>query len=78
MLLLPQSVSFVLIPANPFDTTPPSHHSADPRWQDLIHWDLAGRQIIIEKPGELEIVVLPEVYKQSRFASFSRQLNVSG
>ena len=33
--------------------------------------------IIIEKPDELASKVLPLVYKQTRFASFSRQLNVS-
>ncbi len=42
----------------------------------MIHWDHDGTQIIIEQPGELESKVLPLVYKQSRFASFSRQLNV--
>ncbi len=43
----------------------------------MIHWDADGTQIIIERPGDLEQQVLPLVYKQSRFASFSRQLNVS-
>lgn len=33
--------------------------------------------IVIEKPDELADKVLPLVYRQSRFASFSRQLNVS-
>jgi hypothetical protein len=33
--------------------------------------------IIIERPEELAEKVLPLVYRQSRFASFSRQLNVS-
>lgn len=32
---------------------------------------------MIDKPSLLETSVLPLVYKQSRFASFSRQLNVS-
>lgn len=34
--------------------------------------------IIIERADELAEKILPHVYRQSRFASFSRQLNVSG
>lgn len=33
--------------------------------------------IIIEKPDELTDKILPLVFRQTRFASFSRQLNVS-
>jgi hypothetical protein len=43
----------------------------------MIRWDADGSQILIQRPAELEVKVLPLVYKQSRFASFSRQLNVS-
>lgn len=43
----------------------------------IIRWDEAGEVIIIEKPDELAEKILPLVYRQSRFASFSRQLNVS-
>jgi hypothetical protein len=43
----------------------------------MIRWDASGSKIIIDNPAELEVKVLPLVYKQTRFASFSRQLNVS-
>ena len=43
----------------------------------IIRWDEVGEVIIIEKPEELAEKILPLVYRQSRFASFSRQLNVS-
>lgn len=43
----------------------------------MIRWDPAGEYIIVEKPEQLALHVLPSVYRQSRFASFSRQLNVS-
>ena len=43
----------------------------------MIRWDPAGEHIIVEKPEQLALHVLPSVYRQSRFASFSRQLNVS-
>jgi len=42
----------------------------------IIRWDEPGEVIIIEKPDELADKILPLVYRQSRFASFSRQLNV--
>ena len=42
-----------------------------------MRWDEIGEVIIIEKPEELAEKILPLVYRQSRFASFSRQLNVS-
>jgi len=43
----------------------------------MIRWDSAGEHIIVERPEQLALHVLPSVYRQSRFASFSRQLNVS-
>jgi hypothetical protein len=43
----------------------------------MIRWDAAGEQIIVERPEQLALHVLPSIYRQSRFASFSRQLNVS-
>jgi hypothetical protein len=49
---------------------PENHH--------MIRWDPAGEYIIVEKPEQLALHVLPSVYRQSRFASFSRQLNVRG
>lgn len=42
----------------------------------LLHWDAEGRQIVIQDSKAMEVHVLPMVYKQSKFASFSRQLNV--
>ena len=43
----------------------------------MIRWDPAGEHIIVERPEQLALHVLPSIYRQSRFASFSRQLNVS-
>lgn len=48
---------------------PENHH--------MIRWDPQGEHIIVEKPEQLALHVLPSIYRQSRFASFSRQLNVS-
>ena len=42
----------------------------------MIRWDPAGEYIIVERPEQLALHVLPSIYRQSRFASFSRQLNV--
>lgn len=47
---------------------PENHH--------MIRWDPAGEHIIVERPEQLALHVLPSIYRQSRFASFSRQLNV--
>lgn len=44
----------------------------------MIRWDAAGEHIIVERPEQLAQHVLPSVYRQSRFASFSRQLNIYG
>jgi HSF-type DNA-binding len=44
----------------------------------MIRWDPAGEHIIVERPEQLALHVLPSIYRQSRFASFSRQLNVCG
>ncbi|KAI6047363.1 HSF-type DNA-binding-domain-containing protein [Pisolithus marmoratus] len=49
---------------------PENHH--------MIRWDPAGEHIIVERPEQLALHVLPTVYRQSRFASFSRQLNIYG
>ncbi|KAJ9094223.1 hypothetical protein QFC21_006049 [Naganishia friedmannii] len=51
---------------------------SDPAYHHMLHWADDGVQIIIRKPKELEARVLPLVYKQSKFASFSRQLNIYG
>jgi hypothetical protein len=42
----------------------------------MIRWDAEGKHIIVERPEQLALHVLPSIYRQSRFASFSRQLNV--
>jgi hypothetical protein len=47
-----------------------------PENQHMIRWDPAGEHIIVERPEQLALHVLPSIYRQSRFASFSRQLNV--
>ncbi|TFK29295.1 hypothetical protein FA15DRAFT_664215 [Coprinopsis marcescibilis] len=44
----------------------------------MIRWDQAGEHIIVERPEQLALHVLPSIYRQSRFASFSRQLNIYG
>ncbi|EJD53899.1 hypothetical protein AURDEDRAFT_110604 [Auricularia subglabra TFB-10046 SS5] len=49
---------------------PENHH--------MIRWDANGDHIIVERPEQLALNVLPSVYRQSRFASFSRQLNIYG
>ncbi|WVR05427.1 hypothetical protein IAU60_002442 [Kwoniella sp. DSM 27419] len=49
-----------------------------PEYQHIIRWDNSGETIIIERPDELANKILPVVYRQSRFASFSRQLNIYG
>nr|XP_019013842.1 uncharacterized protein I206_01916 [Kwoniella pini CBS 10737]OCF52623.1 hypothetical protein I206_01916 [Kwoniella pini CBS 10737] len=49
-----------------------------PEYQHIIRWDETGEAIIIENPEELAEKILPVVYRQSRFASFSRQLNIYG
>ncbi|KAF8165160.1 HSF-type DNA-binding-domain-containing protein [Crassisporium funariophilum] len=49
---------------------PDNHH--------MIRWDPAGEHIIVERPEQLALHVLPSIYRQSRFASFSRQLNIYG
>lgn len=50
---------------------------SNPAYRHILHWGDEGRQIIIRKPKDLESHILPLIYKQSKFASFSRQLNVS-
>ena len=47
-----------------------------PEYHHMIRWDPKGEQIIVERPEQLALHVLPSIYRQSRFASFSRQLNV--
>ncbi|KAF8318301.1 HSF-type DNA-binding-domain-containing protein [Cantharellus anzutake] len=49
-----------------------------PEYHHMIRWDAKGEQIIVERPEQLALHVLPSVYRQSRFASFSRQLNIYG
>ncbi|EJT97591.1 hypothetical protein DACRYDRAFT_24973 [Dacryopinax primogenitus] len=49
-----------------------------PEYQSMIRWDATGEHIIVERPEMLALHVLPSVYRQSRFASFTRQLNIYG
>ncbi|KAJ7742427.1 HSF-type DNA-binding-domain-containing protein [Mycena maculata] len=44
----------------------------------MIRWDPQGEHIVVERPEQLALHVLPSIYRQSRFASFSRQLNIYG
>ncbi|KAI0044651.1 hypothetical protein FA95DRAFT_226397 [Auriscalpium vulgare] len=46
---------------------PENHH--------MIHWDAAGEHIIVERPEQVVLHLLPG---QSRFSTFSRQLNIYG
>ncbi|ELU43255.1 HSF-type DNA-binding domain-containing protein [Rhizoctonia solani AG-1 IA] len=38
-----------------------------PEYQSMIRWDAAGEQIIVERPEQLALHVLPSIYRQSRF-----------
>ena len=78
---------YALVPSPspfPFVFRPPHSHPNPlfcsllerPENHHMIRWDPAGEYIIVEKPEQLALHVLPSVYRQSRFASFSRQLNV--
>ena len=58
-------------------TNPASSLLERPENRHMIRWDPAGEHIIVERPEQLALHVLPSVYRQSRFASFSQQLNVS-
>ncbi|ESK97584.1 heat shock transcription factor 4 [Moniliophthora roreri MCA 2997] len=49
-----------------------------PENSHMIRWDPQGEHIIVERPEQLALHVLPSIYRQSRFASFSRQLNIYG
>ena len=42
-----------------------------------MHWDEAGRTIIIENPIRLAKELCPKVWQQKDMASFTRQMNVS-
>ncbi|KAF8954312.1 hypothetical protein BDZ97DRAFT_490303 [Flammula alnicola] len=55
----------------PFSLNWPENHH-------MIRWDPAGEHIIVERPEQLALHVLPSLYGQSRFASFSRHLNIYG
>eukprot|EP00547_Thalassionema_nitzschioides_P001596 CAMPEP_0194211304 /NCGR_PEP_ID=MMETSP0156-20130528/9993_1 /TAXON_ID=33649 /ORGANISM="Thalassionema nitzschioides, Strain L26-B" /LENGTH=238 /DNA_ID=CAMNT_0038938815 /DNA_START=33 /DNA_END=745 /DNA_ORIENTATION=+ len=45
---------------------------------DVISWDEEGTKFIIHKQKEFVSKILPNVFKQSKFASFRRQLNAYG
>jgi hypothetical protein len=70
-LFLSYYLKFIFLPRFPFSLLerPENHH--------MIRWDPAGEHIIVERPEQLALHVLPSIYRQSRFASFSRQLNVA-
>ncbi|KAI1788416.1 hypothetical protein LXA43DRAFT_1114863 [Ganoderma leucocontextum] len=44
----------------------------------MIRWDPARERIIVERPEQIVLYVLPSVCRQSRFPSFSRQFHVYG
>lgn len=46
--------------------------------QDIISWDMTGTKFIIHKQEEFAFKVLPNLFKQTKFASFRRQLNAYG
>ncbi|ORY07231.1 winged helix DNA-binding domain-containing protein, partial [Basidiobolus meristosporus CBS 931.73] len=51
---------------------------SDLQYSDTIDWDKSGTRFIIKDPGNLASKVLPQYYETSKFASFSRQLNIYG
>ncbi|KAJ7911152.1 hypothetical protein B0H13DRAFT_2483260 [Mycena leptocephala] len=44
----------------------------------MIRWDPQGKHIVVERPEQLALHVLPSIYCRSRFTSLSRQLNIYG
>lgn len=44
----------------------------------VISWQPHGRAFVVHKPKEFVARVLPEYFKQSKFSSFQRQLNLYG
>lgn len=68
LLLLVQILQLTCFRVPSLLERPENHH--------MIRWDPAGEHIIVERPEQLALHVLPSIYRQSRFASFSRQLNV--
>ncbi|KAF8268310.1 HSF-type DNA-binding-domain-containing protein [Lactarius quietus] len=62
----------------PQESQPHQHLLERPENHHMIRWDPAGEHIIVERPEQLALHVLPSIYRQSRFASFSRQLNIYG
>ncbi|KAJ7846778.1 hypothetical protein B0H13DRAFT_2407595 [Mycena leptocephala] len=44
----------------------------------MIRWDPQGEHIVVERPEQLALHVLPSIYCRSRFTSLSRQLNIYG
>ena len=45
--------------------------------RQIICWNEDGLVVRIEDPARMQREILPIVYNQTKFASFSRQLNVS-
>ena len=64
------------LPLSPCPCSLPRSLLERPENHHMIRWDPAGEYIIVERPEQLALHVLPSIYRQSRFASFSRQLNV--
>jgi hypothetical protein len=51
---------------------------SDINYNSIIHWDAAGKKIIITNPNDLCQKILPKFYKHHNFSSFVRQLNMYG
>ncbi|ORX83906.1 winged helix DNA-binding domain-containing protein, partial [Basidiobolus meristosporus CBS 931.73] len=49
---------------------------SDPIFGDMISWEESGSRFVISNPKEFASQVLPKYYETSKFASFSRQLNI--
>ena len=50
----------------------------DNTYNEIIHWDIDGKRIIISDVINLCNVVLPKFYKHHNYSSFVRQLNMYG
>lgn len=51
---------------------------SDPKSNDVVSWDKAGRAFIVWKPAEFARDLLPKHFKHNNFSSFVRQLNTYG
>ena len=46
-------------------------------YKDVITWDPSGLSFVIIDPKVFEKRVLPEIFKEAKFASFQRKVNIS-